>query len=528
MRHFIASLFICAIVAQTFSQDGHDSVGQRRCFRPALIEIPECQGAFYNFTGLPNLVGQESQVDARHQLQTFKPLITYKCSSHLRFFLCSVYAPMCDVNTHHLVGPCRPLCERVRKRCSPVLRIFDFSWPSNLNCSRFPERNTVGGTMCMEGPDNDPEDLDEINVDNLEPVKEKAIVKPKVDELAKKSNEISAEGIIRQLEELPEARGTVATQFGTNIQAWLSKLHQNPLPSYLGSNVISLPALVDSLRFCSHLSKPTSYVFINRTGRCAPHCEANILFTESAKTLATIWTSVISGLCLLATTCTLLSYAIQPSLFHPLERPVIYISGCQLVYALGFALRLKLGRNAVTCGRDPASGFEIRLQEGLDNSNCALIFLIQYYFFTAGSIWWAMMVFGWAARSAYIHRLAKDPSGEPGTSYLPPGNTNSCFCSSTGNRDLTDRDNDDDLDKQRSSHRLGGVHAQTGSLRASQVYRRINNIGSGIDINCLAKEHVIAWLTPGLLTVGVLVSRQVGMGLIYSIFMPYPQLPYHV
>nr|CDS25515.1 frizzled [Hymenolepis microstoma] len=487
------------------SSDAFEPIGQRRCFRPNLIEIPECKNLFYNFTAFPNLVGQESQIDARHQLQTFKPLITYKCSNHLAFFLCSVYAPMCDVNTNHLIGPCRPLCERVRKRCSPVLKIFNFDWPANLNCSRFPEKNTVGGIMCMKGPDI-PEDFDEPipskkegTEDDYEPTETKdEVKKPLENGLPGKKAETSAEGLLRQLEELSNNPSTFGgnDRLGSHLQTWLTKMHESPLPIEFDNEEAPIALLVSSLRYCSHLSKPTSYVFINRTGRCAPHCTADILFSPSAKTLATVWTSVITGLCLIATTGTLLSFAIQPSLFHTLERPVIYIAGCQLAYALGFALRLKLGRKAVTCGKDPASGFAIRLQEGLDNSNCAMVFLVQYYFFTAGALWWAMMVIGWAARSTHHLRLAQRRWDGGSLSR-----STCCGWQRNGNvRNGTQMGEPDNF---------GDKHPRMGSsLRFAQLSRRGLN-SSNADRNCLAKEHVVAWLTPALLTVAVLVSRQV-------------------
>ncbi|VDK22102.1 unnamed protein product [Taenia asiatica] len=498
------------------SSDTYGPVGQRRCFRPTRIEIPECKNLFYNFTAFPNLVGQESQLDARHQLQTFKPLITYKCSNHLAFFLCSVYAPMCDVNTNHLIGPCRPLCERVRKRCSPVLKIFNFDWPANLNCSRFPEKNTVGGVMCMRGPDI-PEDFEEPSSSrtedsdvekggrvSIEIIEE---VKPSTgQEAARKRVEQSTEGLLRQLEELPDSMNAVGggggggsggiTRLGSHLQTWLARLHDSSLPIELENEETPIALLLSSLRYCSHLSKPTSYVFINRTGRCAPHCTADILFSPSAKTLSTVWTSVISGLCLIATTGTLLSFVIQPSLFHTLERPVIYIAGCQLAYALGFALRLKLGRKAVTCGKDPASGFAIRLQEGLDNSNCALVFLIQYYFFTAGTLWWAMMVIGWASRSTLHLRLVR---GRRAGGALLKGGCCGWHREEATRHEAPIGEVENFTDKQQ---RIGS------SLRFAQLNRRGVN-SSSADNNCLAKEHVVAWLTPGLLTVGVLVSRQV-------------------
>uniref|UniRef100_A0A0X3NV48 Uncharacterized protein n=1 Tax=Schistocephalus solidus TaxID=70667 RepID=A0A0X3NV48_SCHSO len=545
---------VFALTIHAFPPEGYGPIGQRRCFQPVRIEIPECQNTFYNFTGLPNLVGQESQVDARHQLQTFKPLITYKCSNQLAFFLCSVYAPMCDINTHHLIGPCRPLCERVRKRCSPILRIFDFDWPANLNCSRFPERNTVGGAMCMEGPeaaeddgmpavDADTHGFSEGEVGKAEwpwPVsaqKASATSSHSVKgELREEKGLIPAEGIIRQIEDLPEAANVDLSKLGSQLQNWLARLNQNPLSAFLGNNEIPVALLVSSLRFCSHLYKPTSYIFINRTGRCAPHCSADVLFSQNAKTLATVWTSVISGLCLLATTCTLLSYAIQPSLFHPLERPIIYIAGCQLAYALGFALRLKLGREAVACGVDPASGYSIRLQEGLENSNCALVFLVQYYFFVAGAIWWAMMVIGWTRRTTYAYRLMDNPCRDSGSTYVPSMNPYCCLTRSArvdtpfvyeeagvfidgeaGAEASRPHGSSSGVNPATvgpsggaSSHRLGTQPAATSSLRASHVNRRIQTTSSNsIDLNCLAKEHVIAWLTPGLLTVAVLVTRQV-------------------
>ncbi|VUZ41553.1 unnamed protein product [Hymenolepis diminuta] len=502
---FFFSFIECQTPNIYSSSDAFGPIGQRRCFRPTRIEIPECKNLFYNFTAFPNLVGQESQLDARHQLQTFKPLITYKCSNHLAFFLCSVYAPMCDVNTNHLIGPCRPLCERVRKRCSPVLKIFNFDWPANLNCSRFPEKNTVGGIMCMKGPDI-PEDFDEpISSKNedadedYEPTEPKDQVrKPLENELSVKKVETSAEGLLRQLEELPENSSTSGgnDRLGSHLQSWLTRLHESSLPIEFDNQEAPIALIVSSLRYCSHLSKPTSYVFINRTGRCAPHCTADILFSPGAKTLATVWTSVISGLCLIATTGTLLSFAIQPCLFHTLERPVIYIAGCQLAYALGFALRLKLGRKAVTCGKDPASGFAIRLQEGLDNSNCAMVFLIQYYFFTAGALWWAMMVIGWFARSTHHLRLAQRKRDEG--SVLKK---TCCGWQCSGNtRSGTQIGETDNFgDKQT---RIGS------SLRFAQLGRRGVN-SSNADNNCLAKQHVAAWLTPALLTVAVLVSRHV-------------------
>ena len=46
------------------------------------------------------------------------------------------------------IGPCRPLCEEVRKTAEPLLRHYGFEWPADLNCTRFPAENNQEA-MCM-------------------------------------------------------------------------------------------------------------------------------------------------------------------------------------------------------------------------------------------------------------------------------------------------------------------------------------------------------------------------------------------
>lgn len=115
------------------------------------IHVDLCKGLGYNYTGMPNLGGNELQQEADYTLKTFSPLIQYGCSSQLKLFLCSVYVPMCTEKVANPIGPCRGLCESVRSRCYPVLQGFGFPWPDALNCSRFPEENNHEH-MCMEGP----------------------------------------------------------------------------------------------------------------------------------------------------------------------------------------------------------------------------------------------------------------------------------------------------------------------------------------------------------------------------------------
>ncbi len=110
----------------------------------------------YNFTGMPNFAGQKTQSDAINQMETFLPLISTRCAEELQLLLCSIYVPMCDTRSPNqkLIGPCRPLCQKVQSHCEPVMtRTFGRTWPDWLDCGAFPEKNKPG-QMCIDIPEN--------------------------------------------------------------------------------------------------------------------------------------------------------------------------------------------------------------------------------------------------------------------------------------------------------------------------------------------------------------------------------------
>lgn len=78
------------------------------------------------------------------------PLVHYNCSRHLRFFLCSVFVPLCSEHVIGAIPSCRSLCEEVEADCHPVMDTFDFHWPAQFNCSRFPVPERNG--LCMHFP----------------------------------------------------------------------------------------------------------------------------------------------------------------------------------------------------------------------------------------------------------------------------------------------------------------------------------------------------------------------------------------
>ncbi|XP_028838284.1 frizzled-9 [Denticeps clupeoides] len=118
------------------------------------IAIPLCQGIGYNTTRMPNLLRHASQAEAAAKLREFEPLVRYGCDAQLRFFLCSLFVPMCAEQVSASIPACRPMCEQARQRCSPVMEKFRFGWPDSLDCARLPTRNDPN-SLCMEAPEND-------------------------------------------------------------------------------------------------------------------------------------------------------------------------------------------------------------------------------------------------------------------------------------------------------------------------------------------------------------------------------------
>lgn len=134
-------------------QDPHSGGGLRNHGRCEQITIPMCKDMKYNMTRMPNLINHSSQKDAAVSIQEFFPLIQIGCSPLLKFFLCSLYAPMCteQVDETLIIPACRSMCLEVKSKCEPILERFNFHWPPMLDCSKLPEKSDRTN-LCMEAP----------------------------------------------------------------------------------------------------------------------------------------------------------------------------------------------------------------------------------------------------------------------------------------------------------------------------------------------------------------------------------------
>ncbi|KAJ1094282.1 hypothetical protein NDU88_007360 [Pleurodeles waltl] len=333
-----------------------DRPGDGRC-QP--IQIPMCRDIGYNMTRMPNLMGHEEQREAAIQLHEFAPLVEYGCHGHLRFFLCSLYAPMCTEQVSAPIPACRVMCEQARQRCSPIMAQFNFRWPDSLDCAKLPTKNDPN-YLCMEAPNNGSEEAPR-GPSMLPPA-----FRP----------------------QRPGAGGPDAP----------SKDHSS------------------SRATCENAGK---FHRVEKSGSCAPLCApgVDVYWSRRDKDFAAVWTGVWSSLCFLSSAFTVLTFLIDPQRFRYPERPIIFLSMCYCVYSLGYLIRLFAGPESIACDRD--GGHLYVIQEGLESTGCTIVFLVLYFFGMASSLWWVVLTLTWflaagkkwgheaiEAHSSYFHLAA--------------------------------------------------------------------------------------------------------------------------
>ncbi|XP_051491293.1 frizzled-9 [Apus apus] len=326
-----------------------------RAARCQPVDIPMCRGIGYNLTRMPNLLGHESQREAALKLHEFAPLVEYGCHVHLRFFLCSLYAPMCTDQVSASIPACRPMCEQARHKCVPIMEQFNFGWPESLDCGKLPTKNDPNA-LCMEAPEN---------ASAAEPHKGQGM--------------------------LPVAP-----------RPWPPGTAEGRGPNGLGA--------------CDN---PEKFQYVEKSLSCAPRCSpgVDVYWSREDKDFAFIWMAVWSTLCFVSTAFTVLTFLLDPHRFQYPERPIIFLSMCYNVYSVAFIIRSVAGAENIACDREKGELYII--QEGLESTGCTIVFLILYYFGMASSLWWVVLTLTWflaagkkwgheaiEAHSSYFHMAA--------------------------------------------------------------------------------------------------------------------------
>lgn len=310
------------------------SPGERGSCQP--ISIPLCTNLAYNQTVMPNLLGQLDQDEAGLEVHQFYPLVQVQCSSELRFFLCSIYAPVCTL-LDQPIPPCRSLCERPRQGCEALMNSFGFQWPEKLRCENFP---LDGGVQICVGP-TPPAGMED------------------------------SDG--------PDGRAGPAPGLG---EVMTLPPHVHTSQSFVCPGQLRVP-----LHLQYHLLGAE---------HCGAPCEASLpgglmYFGEEELKLGRVWVGSWSGLSCLSTLLTLLTFLLDRKLFPYPERPLLFQAGCSFMVALAYASGFLMGDLLVCVD---GSSYRVVVQ-GSRMGGCTVLFMLLYFFSMSSALWWVVLSLSW-------------------------------------------------------------------------------------------------------------------------------------
>ncbi|XP_038611775.1 frizzled-8 [Tachyglossus aculeatus] len=372
------------------------------------ITVPLCKGIGYNYTYMPNQFNHDTQDEAGLEVHQFWPLVEIQCSADLKFFLCSMYTPICLEDYKKPLPPCRAVCERARAGCAPLMRQYGFAWPDRMRCDRLPEQGQPD-TLCMDY--NRTEGAAATGAPTRRPhpppppAPPPPPPPPRPPPPPPPPPRAAAEGA------LPGGGGGGA---------------QGPRPCEPGCRCRAPMVSVSSERHPLY-----NRVRTGQMANCALPCH-NPFFSQDERAFTVFWLGLWSTLCFLSTFATVSTFLLDMERFKYPERPIVFLAACYLFVSVGYLVRLVAGHEKVACsgGAPPAAengpggdaaaaaaaaaaasagaaagprgeheplagvGQHVRY-ETTGPALCTVVFLLVYFFGMASSIWWVILSLTW-------------------------------------------------------------------------------------------------------------------------------------
>ncbi|RUS86174.1 hypothetical protein EGW08_006068 [Elysia chlorotica] len=375
------------------------------------IKVSMCADMRYNMTQMPNFAGQDDQAEAEARIKDFLPLVQTNCSRWLKFFLCSLYAPMCtQISGETLIIPaCRSTCLQVKSGCEHFLTSFDYVWPPMLACDRLPEKSNAREQLCMEAPPDSEEPEASQKPLPKGAGKDKKplgglLSENKLEEINKKLSQIDGDRNWQAIlnEKIKQNKGKIPLS-GTTEKTSFSRGRGQGIgvvrPLGRPSGVINPKLLSPTSGISTHAYRCRSrFVHVEENPKsnktCAPRCDADVLFRHEDKDFAGMWMLVWASICCFSTLLTVATFSVDTNRFKYPERPIIFLSACYLVQSVAYIMRAIVGPEAVSCDTAP-DGRTFLIQEGLDSTWCIVIFLLLYFFGMASAVWWVVLTVTW-------------------------------------------------------------------------------------------------------------------------------------
>ena len=360
--------------------------------------LPLCKDIAYNETRYPNFLKQKSQKEAAEDTALYLPLIRINCSPVLKLFLCSLYAPPCVKNYSSTLKPCREMCEKAKSGCESIMQKYSVPWPDYIDCWKFPSFNGPEACITDENYSSDilghqrtfslsapasTNKLDTSFLKNLTPEQQQFLLNSLIG--ATNTNPVSS---------LPKQN--YYQLYAAAIEAAAAVQNQQQNQNYLLQQRIKFvcPPILQLITD----TKNTYYLTVNDeyVTSCGMPCDNN-LFDKKEISFARSWVLIWASLCFSSTLITLLTFLIETSRFRYPERPIIFLSACYMIVAMGFLIGSSSNDNSIVCKTQKNAMMQSKeyLVQGVEHLPCTLLFMMIYFFGMASSIWWVVLTLTW-------------------------------------------------------------------------------------------------------------------------------------
>ena len=299
-----------------------------------------------------------------------------QCSQYLKFFLCSVYVPICSDKVSSAIPPCRNLCEVARTGCLPLMHQFGFQWPEQLTCEKYPEMGS--GSLCVG----------------------KNFTKSERKGSGSGGGTSGGGGGSGKGGQGTKNGGSGSDNKGDGKYDWKNDFPFNFTDSGSVNPIFRCPSKQNK-------SDDKHYNFMGEAG-CAGEC-TSIYFTPKERDFARKWILFWALMCIISTTFSLLTYFVDMKRFHYPYKPIIFLCGCYFVIAVVYVIGYIADRD-ISC-HETKSG-TLLFNQGTENAGCTVVFMFLYFFTMASAIWWVILTLTWflAAGMKWSHEAIEGNS----------------------------------------------------------------------------------------------------------------------
>ena len=270
-----------------------------------------------------------------------------------------MYTPICQENYEMEVMPCREVCVEARKRCAPIMQQYGFKWPVTLSCDSLPRSadQAKTGEICAAPPDAISETkvptFDQNSKEEIYPKKHSSKHFP-VETMSNRKGMIDDDG-----SEFP----------------------------MIGIDVVDPQCECRCVK-PFHVTEFSNYQ-VHNVSNCAYSCRSPALIRKADQVFMDNWITAWAAGCLFLCAFTALTFLIEMDRFPYPERPIFFLSICQIMVSLGFLQRVYFGHEAIACDGG------ILKAGSITSNSCLLNFILIYYFGMAASTWWVILSLTW-------------------------------------------------------------------------------------------------------------------------------------